>query len=55
MSKKNNPVAIGSFVIGAIVLIVIGVMVFSTGKLFTTTHIMVAVFPGTVKGLQVEK
>jgi hypothetical protein len=41
MSKKNNPVAIGSFVIGAIVLIVIGVMVFSTGKLFTTTHIMV--------------
>ena len=53
MSKKNNPVAIGSFVIGAIVLIVIGVMVFSTGKLFTTTHTMVAVFPGTVKGLQV--
>ncbi len=53
MSKKANPVAIGSFVIGAIVLIVIGVMVFSSGKLFTTTHTLVAVFPGTVKGLQV--
>jgi paraquat-inducible protein B len=53
MSKKSNPVAIGSFVIGAIVLVVIGVMVFSSGKLFTTTHTVVAVFPGTVKGLQV--
>ncbi len=52
MSKKTNPVAIGSFVIGAIVLIVVGVMVFSSGKLFTTTHTLVAVFPATVKGLQ---
>ena len=53
MSQKANPVAIGSFVIGAIVLIVVGVMVFSSGKLFTTTHTVVAVFPGTVKGLEV--
>lgn len=53
MSKKTNPVAIGSFVIGAIVLIVFGVMVFSSSKLFTTTHTLVAVFPGSVKGLQV--
>lgn len=53
MSKKVNPVAIGSFVIGAILLMVIGVMVFSSGQLFTTTHTLVAVFPETVKGLQI--
>jgi len=53
MSKKANPVAIGSFVIGALALIVIGVMVFSSGKLFSTTYTAVAVFPETVKGLTV--
>jgi paraquat-inducible protein B len=53
MSKKANPVAIGSFVIGAIVLIIVGVMVFSSGRLFTTTHTLVAIFPETVKGLKV--
>ena len=53
MSKKANPIAIGSFVIGAIVLIVVGVMVFSSGKLFSTTYTAVAVFPETVKGLTV--
>lgn len=53
MSKKANPVAIGSFVIGAIGLIVVGVLVFSSGKLFTKTHTLVTVFPGTVKGLKV--
>ena len=51
--KKANPVVIGSFVIGAIILLIIGIMVFSSGKLFTRTHTMVAVFPGAVKGLQV--
>jgi len=53
MSKKANPVAIGSFVIGAIVLIVAGVVVFSSSQLFTTTHIAVAIFPEAVAGLKI--
>ena len=51
--KKANPAVIGFFVIGAIILLVIGILVFSSGKMFTRTHTLVAVFPGTVKGLQV--
>jgi len=51
--KKANPAVIGSFVTGAIVLVVAGVMVFSSGKLFTHTFTLVTVFPDTVKGLQV--
>ncbi|HIE08134.1 MAG TPA: mammalian cell entry protein, partial [Desulfarculaceae bacterium] len=51
--KKANPVVIGSFVIASLILFVVGVLVFSSGKLFTRTHILVAVFPGAVKGLRV--
>jgi len=53
MSKQASPIAVGSFVIGAIVLIVAGVLLLGSGKFFTKTHTAVAVFPGNVKGLKV--
>ncbi len=52
MSKSVSPTAIGSFVIGAVVLIVAGILIFSSGKLFTESTRLVTVFPGSVKGLQ---
>ena len=51
MSKSISPTAVGGFVIGAIILMVVGVLVFSSGNLFTPTHSAVVVFPGNVKGL----
>lgn len=53
MSKSVSPTAVGSFVIGAIVLIVTGVLVFSSGSIFSSTHTAVVVFPGNVKGLSI--
>ena len=51
--KKANPAVIGGFVIGAIALVVIGLLVFGgTGWLVQRTK-YVAYFPGSVKGLQV--
>ena len=53
MSKPVNPTAVGGFVIGAIILIVIAVLVLSSGKIFSSTQIAVVVFPGNVKGLSI--
>jgi paraquat-inducible protein B len=53
MSISISPTAVGSFVIGAIVLIVTGVLLFSSGSLFTPTQTAVVVFPGNVKGLSI--
>ena len=53
MSKKANPTVIGSFVLGAMVLLVIGVLVFGSGKYFQPALSYVAFFDGSVKGLQV--
>jgi paraquat-inducible protein B len=35
MSKKANKTAIGGFVLGALALIVVGVMIFGSGKFLT--------------------
>ena len=35
MSKKANPTIIGVFVIGALILIVVGALMFGSGKLFS--------------------
>ncbi|HEY6008909.1 MAG TPA: MlaD family protein [Geobacteraceae bacterium] len=48
-----NKTAIGAFVLGAIALLVIGVLVLGAGKLFTTEHTFVTYFDGSVKGLNV--
>ena len=53
MSKSISPTAVGGFVIGAIVLIVTGVLVFSSGNIFSSTHAAVVVFPGNVNGLSI--
>jgi len=53
MSKKANKTLIGAFVIGAIALIVAGVVIFGSGKLFTSLSKFVMVFDGSVKGLNV--
>src|SRR5882724_6809409 len=51
MSTKANPKVIGSFVVGAVVLAVGGLLAFGGGKFFTTTVPMVMFFQGSVGGL----
>jgi paraquat-inducible protein B len=51
--SRANPAVVGAFVIGAIALIVIGLMVFGGTGWFVQRNQYVAYFPGSVKGLQV--
>ena len=37
MGRKANPVLIGAFVVGAVALLVAGVVVFGSGRLFADT------------------
>jgi paraquat-inducible protein B len=53
MGKKTNPTVIGGFVVTALVLAVAGVLVFGSGKFFTTTKRFVMFFEGSVKGLNI--
>ncbi|MCZ6479623.1 MAG: MlaD family protein [candidate division NC10 bacterium] len=53
MGKKANPAVIGGFVVGAAALLVVGVLVFGSGKFWKTTRPWVSYFPGSVKGLQI--
>ena len=53
MSAKANPKTIGAFVVGAAVLLVVGLLVFGSGKIFKQTALMVAFFDESVGGLQV--
>jgi paraquat-inducible protein B len=52
MSKKASPTAIGSFVIAAIALIVIGTIIFGGSNYFERQERLVAYFPESVKGLR---
>jgi paraquat-inducible protein B len=51
--SKANPAVIGAFVIGAIALIVIGLLVYGGSNWFAQRDRFVAYFPGSVKGLRV--
>jgi paraquat-inducible protein B len=51
--KRANPAVIGGFVIGAVVLLVIGLLVFGGAGWFVQRDTFIAYFPGSVKGLQV--
>jgi len=51
MGKKVSPTTIGVFVIGAIVLIVVAISVWGSGRLFKTRYPFVCYFPGSVNGL----
>lgn len=53
MGMKVSKTAIGAFVIGAIVLLVAGVLVLGAGKFFVTEHTYITYFDGSVKGLNV--
>ena len=53
MSKKANKTAIGGFILGALALIVVGVMIFGSGKFLTKRTPYVMYFEGSVRGLNV--
>ena len=51
MSKQANLTVIGAFVVGAVGLLVLGLLIFGTGKFFKATAKYVVFFEGSVKGL----
>ena len=53
MSQKASPTAIGAFVLGALALIVTGLLTFGSGQFFKKTHNYVLYFKGNAKGLNV--
>ncbi|MDO8281354.1 MAG: MlaD family protein [Thermodesulfovibrionia bacterium] len=53
MSKQANKTLIGSFVVGAVVLVIAGVLIFGSGRLFTKMEKHVLYFKGSVKGLNI--
>ena len=53
MSKQANTKLIGGFVIGAVVLVMAGILLFGSGKLFTEQKKFVLFFEDDVKGLNV--
>ena len=53
MSKPVNKTLIGIFVIGAIALVIAGVLIFGSGKLFSPEKKFVMFFEGSVKGLNI--
>ena len=53
MNGKASKTLIGAFVVGAVILIVAGLMVFGSGKFMEKTEEFVLFFEGSVKGLSV--
>ncbi|MDA0739251.1 MAG: MlaD family protein [Nitrospirae bacterium] len=53
MSRKANPTTIGVFVIGALLLLIIGVMIFGSGKLLSRKIPWVLHFDESIKGLKI--
>ena len=51
--RTANPTVIGGFVVGAITLIVLGLLVFGGTTWFAERNTFIAYFPGSVKGLRV--
>jgi paraquat-inducible protein B len=51
MSRKANKTVIGVFVIGAVVLVVAGILIFGSGRLFSKGARFVMFFDGSVGGL----
>lgn len=50
MSKQANPTIIGGFVLGAVALVIVGILAFSSG-MFRQRIALVTDFPGSVQGL----
>src|SRR5208282_1219362 len=53
MSKQASKSLIGAFVLGALVLVVAGIVVFGSDKFFRKVNKNVMFFEGSVKGLQI--
>jgi paraquat-inducible protein B len=53
MSKQPNKTLIGAFLVGAVVLLVAGALIFGGGKFFTKVSNYVMYFDGSVKGLNI--
>jgi paraquat-inducible protein B len=53
MARKAKPALIGAFVLGAIVLAVVGLIIFGGGRFFTQKQIAVAYFDESIKGLSI--
>ena len=51
MSKKANPAIIGSFVVGAMVLVIVGVLMFGRGDFFSEKRTFVLFFDESIYGL----
>ncbi len=51
--SKANPAVIGAFVIGALALLVVGLLLFGHARWFAERNSYIAYFPGSVKGLRV--
>jgi len=53
MSKQANKTIIGAFVVGAVALVIIGIMIFGSGRFLSERNKYVLFFWGSVKGLNV--
>jgi paraquat-inducible protein B len=53
MSKRTSPTMIGAFVVGAIVLLIAALLMFSSGRFLQDRPKFVCFFDGSVKGLHV--
>ena len=51
--KKNRSLAIGAFIVGAILLVFVALLFFSGGRFFADKKRVVMYFEGSVQGLQV--
>jgi paraquat-inducible protein B len=52
VSKKINPTSVGLFIVTGVALGVIGLMLFSTSKMFSTTRDLIVYFDGSLNGLK---
>jgi paraquat-inducible protein B len=51
MSKKASPTAVGLFTLAGLALVVVGIVIFGSGRYFAETAKFVLYFDGSVKGL----
>ncbi|WP_256361470.1 hypothetical protein [Methylomonas koyamae] len=55
MSKQANPLAIGTFLVGALTLLVVALMVFGGGQFFKEKNRFVIFFDSALNGLNVAR
>ncbi len=53
MNNKTNPTAIGTFIIGALCIVIISIFVFSSESWFSKNHRFIVVFTESINGLNV--